>query len=442
MPDLDRVIGQQFHRLAREELPVPPVQAVIRRGRQRRRRTRDGAISAVAVAAAVVTVVAVSQLAGSPAARHATPAGHGHRGGPSHAQACTAVLSASLRAALSAPTLPISDQQNVSPIALSSDGTALWVLTTTQGFHGVAEESLHTGAILQRIMPLGSNYLSASGGPAPDGGVLWTSTYTHGESGGMHPVQLYQAANRRVSEFGPQGPVLSVPVYDSPADKLAAWEVADGPQQEIVEANLDTAVAHVVARGYLGPPVFVGNTLVWSTARNSDGLQTRLAAANATSFPAVQSASVPPAVRAASDAVATRSGYGPTLIPAYGLIASYGGATAYFSAGLTKLYYSPAPSQPAHLLLTLPGGDTVSPGSVFAGPGYIGWGTAAAKDYLMSTSSFAIVQVINGTSWWGEVQGLGRDVLVGTFRPTKKQHLTQYRLVSGSVISKLTCARR
>jgi hypothetical protein len=92
-------------------------------------------------------------------------------------------------------------------------------------------------------------------------------------------------------------------------------------------------------------------------------------------------------------------------------------------------------------LYRLSAGDTVSPGGLFVGPGFIGWETASAGAYLASTSSFAVRKVINGTSTWGLLYGSGNNVLVATSPPSKKSRLFHYHLVSGSTISALRCAR-
>jgi hypothetical protein len=444
MPDLDRLIGQQFHRLAGQELPVPPAEAVMRRGRQRRRRARRRAISAIAAVAAAVTAIAVSQLAASPAARRPPLAGHSRHAPAGRALGCPAAPSTLLATELTTGLLPISRQQGVRPIAISQNGATLYVLTTTQGFHGIAEESVHSGAILDRIMSLPSNYIGVQGGLGPGGALIWTSTYdTRSEFGSLAPVRMWSPRTGSVTTLEPNGQhgaPLSPPALSGLGSNLAAWELADGRQQEIVEANLTTGVTDVIARGFLGPPVFVGTALVWSAASQRNGQQTHLVAVSAAVFPASQPIAVPPALSSFSQAVVY--GYGATgpWVPAASVIASYGDAVVYASPGLTKLYYSPSASQPARLVLTLTGGNTVSPGSLFVGPGYAGWGTATAASYLTSTVSLAVLQVINGTTAWGGLQGLGDHIMVATFKPTKKPHLTKFHLVSGSTVGALKCA--
>jgi hypothetical protein len=135
-------------------------------------------------------------------------------------------------------------------------------------------------------------------------------------------------------------------------------------------------------------------------------------------------------------------GYGRTgpWAPPPGLIATYGAAVVYVSTGLTRLYYSPSPSQPARLLYTLTGGNEVSPNSLEIGLGYIGWGTDAASSYLVSTLSYAVTEVINGSTVWGTLYGVGNDVVVSMSPPTKKAHLMRDYLVRGWTVAGLRCA--
>jgi hypothetical protein len=442
MPEFDHLVRERFGRLAGEELPIPSAEAVHDRGRQRRRRARGHAVVIVAVATAV-TAIAASQLAASPAARRPAPVSRGHHASATRALGCPA--STSLAADLRSE-LPLSAQRGARPIALSARGNALYVMTTTAGFHGIAEESLETGRVLREIQPLPRNYLSAAGGLGPAGTLVWSSTYsTHGgESGAMSPVQMWSPRTGQVVALEPagqHGAVLSPPVFPSPGgSNLAAWEVADGSKQEIVEANLATGVAEPVGRGYLGPPVFVKDALVFAAASRPSGTQTHLVAVDTATFPASQRLAVPVSLRGFSEPAVY--GYGRTgpWAPPPGLIATYGAAVVYVSTGLTRLYYSPSPSQAARLLYTLTGGNEVSPNSLEIGLGYIGWGTDAASSYLVSTLSYAVTEVINGSTVWGTLYGVGNDVVVSMSPPTKKAHLMRDYLVRGWTVAGLRCA--
>ncbi len=452
MPDLDGSIEQLFRQLAAQQLPAPSAAAVASRGRQRRRRARARTVSAAALAVVVIAAVTASRLSATPA-HHRPPTGHGHHTAVSRPLACPAAASAALSAELQA-RLPVSTQSGVTPIAISRSGTALYVLTTTEGFRGIAEENLRTGAILAKIEQLPANYTGVQGGVGAGGPLVWSSTYNDGALiAPMTPVSMWSPTTgqvRTLEPAGQHGGALSAPVVFGNA---AAWEQADGSQQEIVEANLHTARTYVVARGRLGPPVVVGNALVWSASSRADGASPHLVAVTAGQFPAGQPIPVPPSLRSASEAVATRFGPTSPWQPVAALIASYGDATAYFSPDLTALYFSPSPSQPARLVARLSGpGGTGTPGGLIIGPGYIGWSTDSAESYLASTLGLVsnsaasarvpMVQVVNGSTAWGGVHGFGGDILVWTFRPTKKQHLDQFHLVTGSTIHTLRCAAR
>jgi hypothetical protein len=320
---------------------------------------------------------------------------------------------------------------------------ALYVQTTTRSFRGIAEESRRTGAILAKIEPLPSNYGRAQGGLGPNGALIWTGTGN--ASGGVTPVRMWSPRIGKVTSLEPagqHGAALTPPVFSGPGNNFAAWELADGSQQEIVEANLGTGVTGVVARGHLGPPVFVGNALVWPASDNPSGHPAHLVAVSAASFPARQAIAVPMSLRAASENVVSTIGDPSLGVAQPSLSTSYGGAVAYLSADLKKLYYSPSPSQPARLVVRAPaGGSTFTPGELSLGPGYLGWETASAESYLASTHSLAAARIVNGTTTWGGLQGLGNNIVVETFAPNKdQQHLSQFHLVSGSTIGALTCA--
>ncbi|HXW43158.1 MAG TPA: hypothetical protein VEL03_00115 [Streptosporangiaceae bacterium] len=438
MPELDDMIGQRFGRLAGEELPVPPTAAVVRRGRQRRQRARGKA--AAAVAAAVVIALGVTQLARSAARTPQVTTPH-HRGHQS-AGLCTAAPSSELRRELAGQPLPLSSQTAVTPIALSRDGTVIYVQTTVPGFRGIASESLATGDVLTDIQALPQDYSGPQGGLGPAGELIWTNSYsTHGgESYGLTQVRYWSPRAGKVTvtalePAGQTGDALSGPVFAEPGNKLAAWEQADGSTQEIVEANLVTGAVDVIARGRLGPPVFVGTALVWPVADNPSGQPSHLVAMNAGLFPASQQITVPRALRAAGDGVLMGSGPAGSWPLPISLIASNGTATAYFSTNLTELFYSPSPSQPARLVLRL-AGNNFEAGPPVLGDGYLGWTTDSAAIFLASTSSFAAVQVASG----GSLFGAGDDVLVGQAQPPKTSRRAEWHLVSTSAIATLQCA--
>jgi hypothetical protein len=426
------IVGRLFGELAGADLPVPPTGAVIARGRQRRRRTR--ATAAVAAAAAVALVIAgVSQLAGA-RTRTPAPADHGRR----PKAACTAVPDSELTAEL-AHRVDITAQV----IALSPGGTLAYADVTVPGFHGIAEQRVGTGAIVQRIDQVPASDTRASGALSADGELIWTNEYnTHGDqgSGGSTAVRLWSPHTRKVRTLEPagqSGTALSTPVLFANRGKLAAWLQTDGRRQEIVEANLGTGAVDVIAVGYLGPPVFAGDALVWSVAPSATAPASHLVAMAAGEFPARHYSAVPRALRSAGPGalMGSSSGYWTR----YSLIASNGEATAYFSADLSQLFYSPSLTEPARLVLRLPANVLFSPNSLAVGDGFLTWSTDSAASYVASISSLAVATITNGTTEYGSVDGFGGYVLVES-TPTPKHGTPKVSLISGSTIDGLVCA--
>jgi hypothetical protein len=201
----------------------------------------------------------------------------------------------------------------------------------------------------------------------------------------------------------------------------------------------------VIATGYVGPPIFVGNSLLWSVA-DVPGLPTRLVARNAAKFPARQETGIPAALRGISPSVLGGEPP-PGSPPAWevSLVASYGGAMAYFAApgasgALTDLYYSPAPSQPIRLVLRLSGASTFSAGSLALGAGFLGWSLASGTSYVASSASLAAAALTNGTTAFGSVQAAGR-FLIAASSPDPTQASRQLSVLSGATIRRLACAR-
>ena len=431
----DDIVGRLFGELAGAELPVPAPGAVVARGRQRRRRARARAALAVAAVTALV-IAGATQLAG---ARTRTPAPSNHDSRTR--SVCRAAPDRALEAELAHP-VPVGEQV----IALSWSGPLAYAVVTVAGFHGIAEENIATGAIVKRIYALPARYVSAAGAVTRDGDLIWVSHYSRpgGVSAGSTPVQMWSPRTGAVSVLEPAGQdgvALSAPVLYLQDTKLAAWLQTDGQKREIVTANLGTGKVDVVASGFLGPPVFVGDALVWSAARTARGYPAHLVTRYAIPFPAGRRMPIPAALRSADGGVLMGSmpaGYWPTPI---GLIASNGQATAYFSASLTELYYSPSPKQPARLVLRLPAEVAFSPGSLAVGDGYFAWSTDSAASYVASTRSLAAATITNGTTNYGDVDGLGGYVLA-IRTATPKRGIPPVYLIRGPTIYGLSCARR
>jgi len=427
---MDRLFGE----LAAADLPVPSSARVIARGRQRRRRTRTRAVLAVAAATALV-VAGASQLAG---ARTRKPVPAGHVRAP-HA-VCSAAPDPALTAQL-ARRLPLRGQV----VALAPDGTLAYALVSEPGFRGIAAEKVATGAVVRHIERLSSVFDSAAGTLTRTGDLLWISRYSTaiGANSGSSPVRMWSPRTGVVTMLEPpgqSGAALSAPVLYQ-GGGIAAWLQGDGQQREIVAANLDTGNVHVIATGYLGPPVFVGDALVWSAASTVRGYPAHLVATDATPFPSRQRIAVPAPLRSARGGVLMGSMPEGTWTTPIGLIASAGGAAAYFSASLTELFYSPAATQPARLVLRLKGGAYFAPGSLAMGDGYLAWSTASAASYVASASSLAVATITNGNTQYGSLAGFAGYVLA-TRTASPKHGVAPVYLLRGSTIDGLSCERR
>lgn len=141
-------------------------------------------------------------------------------------------------------------------------------------------------------------------------------------------------------------------------------------------------------------------------------------------FPARQPVAVPLPLRKAGAAAA---------------IVSSGGATAYASTDLTKLFYARSLSQPARQVLTEPRGSWLAPGGLAVGRGFLAWTTAAAASFVASAKTLAATRITDGNATFGLVQGLGGSVLASRSASPKTGPRSLY-LLSGSVIDGLTCA--
>jgi hypothetical protein len=205
---------------------------------------------------------------------------------------------------------------------------------------------------------------------------------------------------------------------------MAAWEQADGSERAIVVANLRTGVADVMARGQVLAPVFAGDALLWPAGSPPAGRDSHLVAVRADRLPAVVPTAVPVPLRAAGQA---------------SLISSAEGQTAYFSADLTGLFYSPALAEPARLVLRLPSGETFGAEPPVLGPGYLGWGTAYAASFVASTSSLAAATLTDGNTTSGNVQAAGGLVIAASSRDPK-QGSWRLSVLSGATIEHLACA--
>jgi hypothetical protein len=402
-----------------------------------------------AVAVVAVIAVGVTQL---PRVRNA-PATVSQQIG-----VCTAAPDAALNAELRHP-LRASRQQSVSVIGLSPNHAVLYLMTTAAGFHGIAAESVATGAISQKRPQLGipPNFNGAQGGLGPNDEVvvrmavglddpqreLWNGTVVVFSPRPIAWIGIGGVVVAPLEPAGEHSEALSAPVFAGPDHELVAWESSgnvpwtdafDGPTRQIVEADLLTGVTDVIATGYVGAPVFVGDALVWPVASSAAG-PSHLVAASASTFPARQRVAVPVSLR--------KAGAGALLV-------SSGGAVAYASSDRTRVFYSPSLSQPARQVLRLPAGSQLSPGGLASvgiapsglevGPGYLAWNTSAGASYVASAKTLAATRITDGTATWGAVQGLG-DYIFASRSGRPESVTSSLYLLNASVIHGLTCAR-
>ncbi len=211
----DDVLERLFGELAATDVPVPPPGRVVARGRQRRRRARVQVLAGTAAAVALLGL-AVTELTGARAPAQSPT-------GP-HAKAlavCPAAPDPALTAELQR-ALPTAGQTGLTVIALSPDGSTAYVLTTTHGFHGIAQESVATGAIVRTIEALPVSYDGAIGDVGPNGDLVWFDIHSSygGENGDTTSMQLWSPGTGTVTELEPAGQhsgALSAPVFSAPA---------------------------------------------------------------------------------------------------------------------------------------------------------------------------------------------------------------------------------
>jgi hypothetical protein len=398
VPDPDK-LEPMFTRLAGMPVRVPPLAAVVARGRRRKIRIRAASACAVIVLAAAVGVQLPRLGSQQPAPARAA------------AGLCRAAPpSAAVRAALTTP-VPVTVRNLVTPLGITPDGRVAYVQIQSPAFTGVAGINLRTSAIVSRIQRI-SYGLHVVGGYAGHF-LVWTSEALD-ISPAYNPVREWSAttgAVRVLQVKGLGGWVESVPALNAKGT-LAAWEQwQSSPQHaEIVEANLSTGQAEVIARGAVSAPFFYGHLLVWRQSPTAFSWPRSLAARNASVFPATRPAVVPPALAGAGDA---------------SLIVAHANAAAYLSPDRRTLYYSARPGQRARPLVRFRL-EVLLPPAVGAGYLALGW-----PGSLISTVSHADL-----SGHWDEAVGTGNYVWFG-WRFFKSYALF---LIKGAAIAKLTCA--
>jgi hypothetical protein len=296
--------------------------------------------------------------------------------------------------------VPGSGQAELIPLGASASGRDAYVSAWTAGFTGVAMLNLRTGG-LRPIQQFGNPASDQADGVSSGEWLVWAETYSL-DNLNRFTMFAFNAATGRVKRIGrslsqPDGAAWPSP-WHAPAvsGNYAAWAQGYGPGGlvEIRLADLATGAVRTVARGYVQPPFFDGDLVVWPQSASS-ARQARLRAYSVTTGAA---AGLPPVLAAVrgSDFVVTD-----------------GGRTAYLSPQFTQLYYSPAQDVPARLVLRLPSGVDFT--DIALAPGTLAWSTSEAT-YLASTKTGAFVQV---TSAYGYPTGSSSVMLI-TDAPSQK----------------------
>jgi hypothetical protein len=366
----------------------------------------DSVLPRLVLAMTAILVLAGPVLVGCAASRGlrtvAQPVG-GARPGGGRITFCAARPAGTVAADL-ATAVGASLRAEVVPLGISADGRTGYVSAWTPGFAGVAALNLATG-VLRRIRPFGDPAAEQADGAWGGRWLVWDETYSL-QSLDAFTVFGWDSVTGRLRRLGhslrsPSGPPWPSP-WHAPAvsGDFAAWAQGDGPGGlvQIRLANLRTGAVTVIRRGHVQAPFFDGRLLAWPES-DRPGAPTALRGYSLASGRLVP---LPPVLRS---------------VRGTDFVVTDGTRTAYFSPGLTKLYYSPAPAVGARLVLRLP------PGVEFAylaiGPGTLAWSTTAAT-YLASTRTGGYSEV---TPRYGfAVTGPGPAVLISDAPARKAAH--------------------
>ena len=334
---------------------------------------------------------------------------------------CRTRALASVTAALSRP-VGASLRNEVVPLGVSANGRTAYVSTWTPAFAGVAALNLVSGTVrpIQRFAAPATDQADGAWGGR---WLVWVQTYSL-QSLDDFAVFGWDSVTGRLARLGrslrsPSGVSWPSP-WHAPAVSggYAAWAQGYGPGGlvEIRLANLRTGRITVIRTGHVQAPFFDRGLLVWPES-DSPGSPTTL---HAYSLATASLAPLPPVLRA---------------VRGTDFVVTDGVRTAYFSPGLTELYYSPAPYQTAAMVLRLPVGVDFS--YLAIGPGALAWTTTAAT-YLASTRTGGYAQV---TPRYGfPVTGLGPAVLISDAPAGKSAHpILALHVVNPSTLSWSRC---
>ena len=370
-------------------------------------------LAGVVLAGCVGGPTSVGPTSASPAQGGPAQGGRVASGDPAHAAGrarpavapavfCAVRPTASLRAELG-QTVPESLHGEVVPLGMSSSGTTAYVSAWTRGFSGVAALNLASGS-LRKIHPFADPATDQADGSSGGRWVAWAETHSLSTLDDF-TIYAWDAVTGRLLTLGhsinePGGTPWPSP-WHPPAvsGNYAAWAQGYGPggEVEVRLADLVTGQVRVIRTGHTQPPFFDRNLVVWPES-DRPGAQTTL---HALSLATGRPAALPPALRA---------------VRGTEFVVTDGTRTAYFSADLTALSYSPAQDQQARVVLRLPAGDYFS--NLALGPGTLAWTTTAAT-YLASTRTGGYVQV---TPRYGDATGSDSGLVISDAPSRKADH--------------------
>jgi hypothetical protein len=303
-----------------------------------------------------------------------------------------------------ARVVPVSLRAELVPIGVSADGRTAYVSAWTSRFSGVARLNLATGA-LRPIREFADPATDQADGAWGGRWLVWEQTRSLQSLDGF-TVLGWDSVTGRLIRLGhslnsPAGTPWPSP-WHAPAVSggYAAWAQGDGPGGlvQIRLADLRTGRVVVIRKGHVQAPFFDAGLLVWPES-DRPGAATALRAYNLADG---KLARLPPAL---------------ATVRGTDFVVADGVRTAFFSPGLTELYYSPSPGQRARAVLRLPPG--VEFGYLALAPGLLAWTTTRAT-YLASTRTGGYTQV---TSQFGfAVTGHGTAVLISCAPASRAAH--------------------
>ncbi|MEP7022561.1 MAG: hypothetical protein ABJB47_01855 [Actinomycetota bacterium] len=349
-----------------------------------------------------------------------TPASAGASGPLAWQRFCSVPQTASLRTALRRP-VPASLRGEVIPLGLSTSGQVAYVSAWMPGFAGVGALNLATGQ-LRQVHRYPNPATDQADGSSGGRWLVWEQTHSL-QSLDAFTVYAWDSVSGRLRQIGHSLPGPGGTPWPSPwhapavSGHYAAWAQGYGPggQVEVRLADLATGRVRVLRTGHTQAPFFDEQLVVWPES-DQPGTQTTLHAYNpSTGQPAV----LPTVLRA---------------VHGTDFVATDGTRTAYLSPDLATLYYSPAPTQQARIVLRLPQGATFS--ALTMTPGSLAWSTTTAT-YLASTRTGAYTQV---TERYGMAAGSGHALMLSDAPISKAAHpVLPLRLLGQADLNRQSC---